>query len=47
MMTILPSNEQTEAELVDKVKAPDVETEIFSPEEFRKLLLPRVVLLVV
>ncbi|NNC89937.1 MAG: hypothetical protein HKN82_15880 [Akkermansiaceae bacterium] len=34
----LPANEKTEAEAVDKVKAPDVETAIFTPEEFRKIL---------
>ncbi len=34
----LPANEQTEAEAVDKVKAPDVDTAIFTPEEFQKIL---------
>ena len=34
----LPANEPTEAEAVDKVKAADVDTAIFSPDEFRRIL---------
>ena len=35
----LPKNELTEAEVVGKVKVGDTETEIFTPEDFEKVLL--------
>lgn len=36
--TYLPANQQTEAEMVDKVKAPEVDTVVFTPAEFQKIL---------